>query len=111
MERLGFFLPLVYSGEKFGLALFTDFKKMKYRQEIEKFPAAGYAQNTQSQVVIMAYKNKLFALALLTISPMSVAQDWNGTVLGFEAPPEPVLGEMLGIRKILNDNGFTWNLG
>jgi hypothetical protein len=58
---------------------------MKYRQEIEKFPAAGYAQNTQSQVVIMAYKNKLFALALLAISPLSAAQDWNGTVLGFEA--------------------------
>ena len=29
MERLGFFLPLVYAGEKFGLALFTDFKKIK----------------------------------------------------------------------------------
>jgi porin len=84
---------------------------MKYRQEIEKFPAAGYAQNTQSQVVIMAYKNKLYAFALLAISPLSMAQDWNGTVLGFEAPPEPVLGEMLGIRKILNDNGFTYNLG
>jgi porin len=59
----------------------------------------------------MAYKNKLYAFALLAISPLSMAQDWNGTVLGFEAPPEPVLGEMLGIRKILNDNGFTYNLG
>jgi hypothetical protein len=59
--------------------------KNKFRQEIDKFPAAGYALNTQSQVVIMAYKNKLFALALLTISPLSMAQDWNGTVLGFEA--------------------------
>jgi hypothetical protein len=27
VERLGFFLPLVYAGEKFGLALFTDLKK------------------------------------------------------------------------------------
>jgi len=62
----------------------------------------------------MAYKKihyKLYALALLTVSPFTTAQDWNGTVLGFEAPPAPVLGDMLGIRKILNDNGFTWNLG
>jgi porin len=61
----------------------------------------------------MAYKNihyKLCALALLTISPLSMAQEWNGTVLGFEAPPDPILGDMLGIRKILNDNGFTYNL-
>jgi porin len=47
----------------------------------------------------------------LTVSPFTTAQDWNGTVLGFEAPPAPVLGDMLGIRKILNDNGFTYNLG
>lgn len=62
----------------------------------------------------MAYKKipyQLYALALLTVSPLSMAQDWNGTVLGFEAPPDPVLGDMLGIRKILNDNGFTYNLG
>ncbi|HGA2238985.1 TPA: carbohydrate porin, partial [Enterobacter roggenkampii] len=48
----------------------------------------------------MAYKNKLYAFALLAISPLSMAQDWNGTVLGFEAPPEPVLGEMLGKVRI-----------
>jgi porin len=30
----------------------------------------------------MAYKNNLYALALLAISPLSMAQDWNGTVLG-----------------------------
>ncbi|MCU6285059.1 carbohydrate porin, partial [Enterobacter cloacae] len=59
----------------------------------------------------MANKNKFYAFALLTLSPLSMAQDWNGTVLGFEAPPAPVLGEMLGVRKILNDNGFTYNLG
>ena len=56
----------------------------------------------------MTNKNNLYALALLMISPLTMAQEWNGTVLGFEAPPEPVLGEMLGIRKILNDNGFTY---
>ncbi len=37
--------------------------------------------------------------------------EWNGTVLGFDASPAPMLGDMLGIRNILNDNGFTYNLG
>lgn len=36
---------------------------------------------------------------------------WNGTVLGFEAQPEGMLGDMLGIRPILENNGFHYNLG
>lgn len=59
----------------------------------------------------MAYKNKRYAFALLAISPLSMAQDWNGTVLGFEVPPATLLGDMLGVRNILYDNGFTYNLG
>ena len=57
------------------------------------------------------YRLKWYALALLAASPLAMAQEWNGTVLGFEAPPDPILGEILGIRNILNDNGFTYNLG
>jgi porin len=34
---------------------------------------------------------------------------WNGTVLGFEAPGTGLLGDMLGIRPILSDNGFNYN--
>ncbi len=54
---------------------------------------------------------KQYVLALLLVSPLSVGQEWNGTVLGFDASPAPMLGDMLGIRNILNDNGFTYNLG
>lgn len=50
-------------------------------------------------------------LMLFTFPALSVTQPWNGTALGFEAPPEPVLGEMLGVRKSLNGNGFTYTLG
>ncbi|MCP1204323.1 carbohydrate porin [Pantoea sp. B550] len=53
----------------------------------------------------------LCALSLLTFSPLSTAQEWSGTVLGFESPPDPVLGDMYGLRKSLNNNGFTFNLG
>lgn len=59
----------------------------------------------------MKYKSMLCALSLLTFSPLSTAQEWSGTVLGFESPPDPVLGDMYGLRKSLNNNGFTFNLG
>ncbi|MGC6387369.1 carbohydrate porin [Ewingella sp. S1.OA.A_B6] len=36
---------------------------------------------------------------------------WSGTVLGFESQPEGMLGDMLGIRPILENNGFHYNLG
>lgn len=38
-------------------------------------------------------------------------EKWNGTVLGFENPQKGLLGEMSGIRPILEDNGFNYNLG
>ena len=38
-------------------------------------------------------------------------EKWNGTVLGFEKPQKGLLGEMAGIRPILEDNGFNYNLG
>jgi len=65
---------------------------------------------------MMKNKNICTALCLFSLmsaSPLTLAQEakWNNTVLGFTPPPDPVLGEMLGIRKILNDNGFTYNLG
>lgn len=57
-------------------------------------------------------------LSTLLVTPFTAfaanaqdAQEWNNKMLGFEGPPDPLLGEMLGIRKILNDNGFTYNLG
>lgn len=59
----------------------------------------------------MKYKSMLCALSLLTFSPLSTAQEWSGTLLGFESPPDPVLGDMYGLRKSLNNNGFTFNLG
>ncbi len=63
---------------------------------------------------MMAHKNnhcKPAALALLLLSPLATAQEWNGTALGFEAPPDPLLGEMFGVRQWLNDKGFTYTLG
>lgn len=60
---------------------------------------------------MMKVTNRLFALSLLITSPLSIAQEWSGTVLGFESPPEPILGEMSGLRKVLNDQGFDFNLG
>lgn len=58
-------------------------------------------------------KTALCLFTLMAASPLALAQEqaWNNTVLGFTPPPDPLLGEMLGIRKILNDNGFTYNLG
>ncbi len=52
-------------------------------------------------------------VALLQVSPFALADQsfWNGTVLGFEAPQPGLLGNMLGIRPILTENGFTYNLG
>lgn len=48
----------------------------------------------------------LFSAAAPAVTPA-----WNGTVLGFEAPPAPLLGEMLGIRPILTNHGFNYQLG
>lgn len=54
---------------------------------------------------------KLWALLLLTFSPFLSAQEWHGTVLGFEPPPDPILGDRYGLRESLANNGFTYNLG
>ncbi|MCS5947081.1 hypothetical protein LNP25_30185 [Klebsiella variicola subsp. variicola] len=36
---------------------------------------------------------------------------WNGTRAGAEAGQQGLLGDMLGIRPILEENGFHYNLG
>ncbi len=36
---------------------------------------------------------------------------WEGVALGFEPPQPGLLGDMLGIRPILEDHGFHYNLG
>lgn len=58
-------------------------------------------------------KNRLalIALAVGMSTSAAYAQEWNGTALGFQAPQEGLLGDMLGIRPILEDNGFHYNLG
>jgi hypothetical protein len=55
----------------------------------------------------------LFAVFGVAASTANAAENtpWNGTVLGFEPPQSGLLGEMLGIRPILEDNGFRYNLG
>ena len=36
---------------------------------------------------------------------------WEGVALGFEPSQPGLLGDMLGIRPILEDHGFHYNLG
>ncbi|MCL2894810.1 carbohydrate porin [Brenneria tiliae] len=63
--------------------------------------------------MIKRNKNKILcAVALVLTSPLALAEHpaWNGTVLGFEGPQPGLLGDMLGIRPILTDNGFVYNL-
>jgi len=59
--------------------------------------------------------NQLFiGAALAAMAPVvNAAQTpaWNGSVLGFEAGQPGLLGDMLGIRPILEENGFHYNLG
>ncbi|MVT05944.1 carbohydrate porin [Enterobacter sp. 10-1] len=40
----------------------------------------------------------------------ATSSQWNGTVLGFEKQREGLLGDMMGIRPILKNNGFNYNL-
>jgi porin len=62
---------------------------------------------------IRLLKSSLLALCFTTASINSVqaAENWNGTVLGFEAPGEGMLGDMMGIRPIIEDHGFHYQLG
>ncbi|HKS33408.1 MAG TPA: carbohydrate porin [Enterobacteriaceae bacterium] len=57
--------------------------------------------------------NALWGALLLTLTPAAMAETsaWNGIVLGFEAPQRGLLGDMLGIRPIIEDHGFHYNLG
>ena len=51
---------------------------------------------------------------LAAMAPAVSAADipaWNGSALGFEAGQQGLLGDMLGIRPILEENGFHYNLG
>lgn len=54
----------------------------------------------------------IYAAALMLASPVVLAESaaWNGTVLGFEGQQPGLLGDMLGIRPLLTENGFTYNL-
>lgn len=56
----------------------------------------------------------LIGAALAAMVPAVSAAEtpaWNGSVLGFEAGQQGLLGDMLGIRPILEENGFHYNLG
>ncbi|AUV52749.1 carbohydrate porin [Raoultella planticola] len=54
----------------------------------------------------------IVTFSLLTSGAFAAeTEKWNGTVLGFENPQKGLLGEMSGIRPILEDNGFNYNLG
>ena len=59
-------------------------------------------------------KNQLLSGAMLAaMAPAVSAADipaWNGSALGFEAGQQGLLGDMLGIRPILEENGFHYNL-
>ena len=56
----------------------------------------------------------LIGAMLAAMAPAVSAADipaWNGSALGFEAGQQGLLGDMLGIRPILEENGFHYNLG
>ncbi|WP_392559417.1 carbohydrate porin [Orbus mooreae] len=53
---------------------------------------------------------KIILLSLfLALPAMADNNSWNGTVLGFEPAPKGLFGDMLGIRPILAENGFTFS--
>ncbi|QPE17863.1 carbohydrate porin [Providencia rettgeri] len=54
-------------------------------------------------------KKLLFSLLFLTLPAIANEQQWNGTVLGFEPAPKGIFGDMLGIRPILSDHGFSFH--
>ncbi|MGE9550105.1 carbohydrate porin [Erwinia amylovora] len=39
------------------------------------------------------------------------AAEWDGSALGFTPPEQGLLGDMLGVRPLLENNGFYFNLG
>ncbi len=52
-----------------------------------------------------------FLALSFTIQAKTPPPAWNGTVLGFEAQPEGMFGDALGIRPFLESHGFHYNLG
>ncbi|MCK9998735.1 carbohydrate porin [Providencia rettgeri] len=54
-------------------------------------------------------KKLLFSLLFLTLPAIANEQQWNGTVLGFEPASKGIFGDMLGIRPILSDHGFSFH--
>ncbi|WP_438941016.1 carbohydrate porin [Dryocola boscaweniae] len=63
-------------------------------------------------MMIITTKVTLISSAIfLSLSVNAAQKVWNGTALGFEAPQPGLLGDMLGIRPLLNEQGFNWNLG
>ncbi len=51
------------------------------------------------------------AVILFIFSGAAQAEQWDGTVLGFEAPQQGLLGDMLGLRPDLQQRGFNFSLG
>lgn len=51
----------------------------------------------------------IFSLLFLTLPAIANQQSWDGTVLGFEPAPKGIFGDMLGIRPILSDHGFSFH--
>ncbi len=54
-------------------------------------------------------KKIIFPLLFLTLPAIANEQSWDGTVLGFEPAPKGLFGDMLGIRPILSDHGFSFH--
>lgn len=54
-------------------------------------------------------KKLVFSLIFLALPAIAEQSSWNGTVLGFEPVPKGIFGDMLGIRPILSDHGFSFN--
>lgn len=81
------------------------------------FAVGPVLPETQSQwSFIMEYRKFSYAIwgiTMLTLSAGVMAEKtaWNGSVLGFEQPQKGLLGDMLGIRPIIEDHGFHYNLG
>ncbi|WP_158781554.1 carbohydrate porin [Pantoea sp. BAV 3049] len=48
---------------------------------------------------------------LLAGNVAASAPEWDGSALGFTPPEKGLFGDMLGVRPMLEDNGFYFNLG
>lgn len=64
---------------------------------------------------LTAYSSNLIAWTLLinlfTAGSAVAGEQWQGVALGFMPPQTGLLGNMAGIKPILEENGFHYNLG